>query len=223
MKLETPISLEAVQMFRGVVDLYYWKGIPCAREWPRRPKHPGTPAQKATWQAFSDMMAWKRFNPLSWQEAWNESPMPPNKSPEDVKRTTGLQLAYKNALTPAPDVLSLTVTPVPVSSWTSVAILVDAYTTFVPTDITFLAAGWNLIPVILTWYQSTQNCTRQDVYEYRYEPMLNLFLEPIAINWNAGTSTYTATFPFVTDNATIFPITTTPGTEGVMLGPMVQS
>lgn len=38
--------------FRGVLDFYLWKGVPCVRSWPRKPKLPRSPAVQAASQTF---------------------------------------------------------------------------------------------------------------------------------------------------------------------------
>lgn len=38
--------------FRGKVDFYYYMGIPCARQWPRKPTTPRNPQVVAAQQPF---------------------------------------------------------------------------------------------------------------------------------------------------------------------------
>jgi len=45
--------LSIINGFRGVIDFYLWKGIPCARRWPRWKKRKPYPAEAANQQAFA--------------------------------------------------------------------------------------------------------------------------------------------------------------------------
>ncbi len=39
--------------FKGTIDFYLWRGIPCARKWPRSPGHRRAPAVEAQWAAWT--------------------------------------------------------------------------------------------------------------------------------------------------------------------------
>ncbi|GAI65845.1 unnamed protein product [marine sediment metagenome] len=49
--------------FKGVIDYYVWKGIACARKWPRSPGHKRAPAVEARWPVFAT--ASRLWNDLS--------------------------------------------------------------------------------------------------------------------------------------------------------------
>jgi len=51
-KLDHMPTKEIIDGFKGSIDFYLWRGIPVARKWPRKPRQPGTPEQKATWTRF---------------------------------------------------------------------------------------------------------------------------------------------------------------------------
>lgn len=54
-----------VDYFRGVVDFYYWKGIPCARRWPHWTKRTATGREKANQDAFAyAIMSWSDLPPF---------------------------------------------------------------------------------------------------------------------------------------------------------------
>lgn len=38
--------------YKGIIDFYLWKGIPCVRSWPRKPKMPRSPAVQASAAIF---------------------------------------------------------------------------------------------------------------------------------------------------------------------------
>ncbi len=44
---------EEISAFKGLVDYYEWKGIPCARMWPTWPKRVPYPAEKANQDDFT--------------------------------------------------------------------------------------------------------------------------------------------------------------------------
>lgn len=52
-KLRQMPSLAIISGYKGSIDFYLWKGIPCARSWPRSPGHQRSPAVMAQWQAFT--------------------------------------------------------------------------------------------------------------------------------------------------------------------------
>lgn len=45
--------MEIISAFKGTVDFYLWKGIPCARAWPHWPKREPTPQERANQQTFA--------------------------------------------------------------------------------------------------------------------------------------------------------------------------
>lgn len=72
-RLHNMPSEHIIEALKGVVDFYFWKGIPCARAWPR-------PIQKtAAWQATADNMKqvavwWKnlyKYDHLAWRRLSN--------------------------------------------------------------------------------------------------------------------------------------------------------
>lgn len=42
--------------FKGVIDFYLWRGLPCARKWPVWRKRKPTPREKAAQDAFAEAM-----------------------------------------------------------------------------------------------------------------------------------------------------------------------
>lgn len=50
--LKEMVGQKVIDGFRGVIDFYYWKIIPVARTWPRKPKGPRSPASQLTAQIF---------------------------------------------------------------------------------------------------------------------------------------------------------------------------
>jgi len=54
---------KVIDGFRGVIDFYYYMGLPIARAWPRSPGKKRSPAVMAQWAAWS--YASKHWNYLS--------------------------------------------------------------------------------------------------------------------------------------------------------------
>lgn len=46
-------SQAIIDDLKGVIDFYYWKGIPCARRWPTWVKRTATTREKANQDAFT--------------------------------------------------------------------------------------------------------------------------------------------------------------------------
>lgn len=57
--------------FKGSIDFYVHRGIPCARRWPRSPGKIRSPAVMAQWSAFTfASQEWKNLTPAV-QESYN--------------------------------------------------------------------------------------------------------------------------------------------------------
>lgn len=64
------IGLKVISGFKGVIDFYYYMGIPCARRWPRSPGHKRAPLVEAQWSAFSYATKTWHLLPPYVQEAY---------------------------------------------------------------------------------------------------------------------------------------------------------
>lgn len=71
-KLKKLPSMAIIDGFKGKIDFYLWKGIACARKWPRSPGHDRAPAVEAQWPQFA--FAGSYFTSLSpeVQAAWRD-------------------------------------------------------------------------------------------------------------------------------------------------------
>lgn len=49
-------SPEAIKSFKGTLDFYVWRGLPCVRSWPRPPSGPRSPAVQAAAATFSEII-----------------------------------------------------------------------------------------------------------------------------------------------------------------------
>lgn len=74
-----------IDQFKGLIDFYLWKGIPCARRWPRWGKREPTPEEKANQDKFAYCNAIAPYLPeyikdqykrmaagtsLTWRDLW---------------------------------------------------------------------------------------------------------------------------------------------------------
>lgn len=52
-KLRVLPSQAIIDGFKGNIDFYEWRGIPCVRKWPRKADPRGIPEVEAHWAAWS--------------------------------------------------------------------------------------------------------------------------------------------------------------------------
>lgn len=110
-KLQGPIDLQKVIAFRGVVDIYYSKGQPVARQWPRTPKQPNTPQQIETRNRMTAAVKWAQEQPLSWAEAWKQSNQTPGRSYRDRYLSEAIRMQAYATLKRVPDVVKTELKP----------------------------------------------------------------------------------------------------------------
>ena len=71
-KLEVLPSMAIIDGFKGVIDFYVHRGIPCARAWPRSPGKKRSLAVEAQWPSFAyASREWTNLSPAV-QAAYNE-------------------------------------------------------------------------------------------------------------------------------------------------------
>ena len=64
-------SLAIIAGFKGKIDFYRWRGLPCARSWPRGHGGQRSPTVQATWPAFTTAaQEWSHLS-AEVQQAWN--------------------------------------------------------------------------------------------------------------------------------------------------------
>jgi len=77
-KLKALPGLDVIRGYKGVLDFYVRKGVPCVRRWPRRPTGPGTQAQIAARATFGRISTdFRTLAPLAlqaFQEAAKDQP-----------------------------------------------------------------------------------------------------------------------------------------------------
>ena len=85
--------MNIINGLKGVIDFYVWKGIPCARSWPRSPGHDRAPAVEAGWPAFSWAASnWKNLD-LETKEAYNQMAVSTNMTGRDLFMKTFINKA----------------------------------------------------------------------------------------------------------------------------------
>lgn len=58
------VAQKIIDGFRGVIDFYFYMGIPCARAWPRKPTFKRNPNVQAQWPVFTTAAAlWRELSP----------------------------------------------------------------------------------------------------------------------------------------------------------------
>jgi len=67
------ISLETIKALAGIIDFYFWKGIPCARKWPDWTRFRPSPRQKASMEAFKKIRADLKKLQIEVVNAWRQT------------------------------------------------------------------------------------------------------------------------------------------------------
>jgi len=69
--LERLPEQQIIDGFKGVIDFYLWKGIPCARKWPTWRPYRFSPVQQENQAAFAYAVAlWPTLDPIV-KAQWN--------------------------------------------------------------------------------------------------------------------------------------------------------
>lgn len=71
-KLKEMVGEKVVSGFRGVIDFYYWMGIPVARKWPRKRNLSHLPQVTKNWLAFSYAAHHWNTLPEETRQAYND-------------------------------------------------------------------------------------------------------------------------------------------------------
>jgi len=77
--LREMIAQEVISGFKGKIDFYFWKGIPCARRWPSSPGKRRAPLVQAQWPIFT-----------AGAKAWADVPADIRRLYEEMATDTGL-------------------------------------------------------------------------------------------------------------------------------------
>ncbi|GAH01141.1 unnamed protein product [marine sediment metagenome] len=87
--------MDIVAGFKGSVDFYLWRGIPCARGWPKSPGKVRSPAVMSQWPAWTyASKEWKQLSPAI-QAAYYELATNSGLSARDMQMRGYLQGLYR--------------------------------------------------------------------------------------------------------------------------------
>jgi len=95
------ISLETIKALSGIIDFYYWKGIPCARKWPDWTHFRPSARQKASMEAFKKIRADLKKLQIEVVNLWRQSCVGKANSWVDLFTFLWFQF-WKNGIDPAP-------------------------------------------------------------------------------------------------------------------------
>jgi len=103
------ISLETIKALSGIIDFYYWKGIPVARKWPDWTHFRPSPRQKASMEALKKI--WSDIKKLSPEviDLWRQSCVGKTNSWIDLFKYLWYSY-WKNGIDPAPVLTNYTKT-----------------------------------------------------------------------------------------------------------------
>lgn len=194
-KLDKPFSIEQVKMFARVVDFYYWKGLPVARAWPRRPRQPNTAAQVATRQHFAAAGAWMKNLPASVVQRWESQNFPKGRTAKSYLRGIALRLSNAGNLNPVPSFYEPYNYP-----WTSqeMQLILFPYDPQFPVpgnDVAFWYAPASEDPPSLPWHKANENVQKRCRSVGRYDLNFEGFTKRSYFAWNAISDEYALTIP----------------------------
>lgn len=99
-KLSSMPQEAIVSGYKGVVDFYYWMGIPVARSWPRKPLYTRSAAEMATHMPFVQAVAlWPLLSP-EVQRAYQKMSTDSALTNRDVFTKSYISGLYRNPHTP---------------------------------------------------------------------------------------------------------------------------
>ena len=102
MKLDTPLDIKGPYNVRGTVDVYFSNGRWLARSWPKRPKQPNSSSQVNSRAIFSKMLEDRKALPAQEIDLWKNSVYPPDKTWDDVWRSSRLKFYHKYDISTIP-------------------------------------------------------------------------------------------------------------------------
>lgn len=99
-KLKHPFNGEQVRGFKGVLDFYYWHGIPVVRKWPRPSNLNPTPAQHAQRAAFTHANDWISQTTEPMKVGWRATVAAPQMTWTDYVRPVQIKCYQRQAVMP---------------------------------------------------------------------------------------------------------------------------
>lgn len=62
--IKAMVGQKVIDGFRGVIDFYFYMGVPCVRSWPRKPRGARSAPVMAQWPVFQNAARlWREISP----------------------------------------------------------------------------------------------------------------------------------------------------------------
>ena len=106
MILKQPLALNAIRIFRGVVDIYKSRGQIIARRWPSSPRQPNNDGQLRARDDLRRTIAAINASAPSWHALWQAVALPWGRTANDLQRKHLLWLYSRDLYAEPPDVIS---------------------------------------------------------------------------------------------------------------------
>lgn len=78
------VGQKIISGFKGVVDFYYYMGVPCARAWPKSPGRNRSPAVMSQWPVFTHAAELWRELSLEVRQAYKQMAVGTNLTARDL-------------------------------------------------------------------------------------------------------------------------------------------
>jgi hypothetical protein len=108
MILKGPLALNAVSLFRGIVDIYLSRGQIIARSWPRYRPKPPTDGQAKTQSYLTQTHTILKNETPEFHNLFSSNTIPTGRSREDIKRKLTLWALNQECYSPPPVILAWT-------------------------------------------------------------------------------------------------------------------
>lgn len=101
-RLDALPSVDIIRGFKGVLDFYLWKGLPCVRSWPYTPPSRRTAGTKAAASLFGEILSSYRLVADTVQEYYVELAAGIPRTPRDIYVSGTLGHLHERTLPPVP-------------------------------------------------------------------------------------------------------------------------
>jgi len=95
-------SIDIIQGFKGVLDFYLWKGLPCVRKWPYTPPSKRTAGTKSAASLFGEILKSYRLTADTVLEAYQEMAKGAPRTPRDIYVSGTLGHLHERTPPPVP-------------------------------------------------------------------------------------------------------------------------
>jgi hypothetical protein len=215
MKLKEAINVVQVESLRGVVDVYYQRGQPVARAWPRKAKQPNSPSQIEARQRLSRASKWGKVQGVEFQIAWQNSNNTPGRSYRDRYLSSAIHVQEYQELKQMPAITHTELKPANGTSYprlnlycrNSHSLRIEDFAVYVraqpPTDpaLSYFDAGWYESRCVALYKLYQPILTGFKGYTPIYQPAtpniwtVPLYATPDAVSWFITLKTRDGDFP----------------------------